>query len=51
MSVGMVFYIIALILFFMVGTAMGPGTLLAWGFFSLTLGLLLSGVAVPWKPA
>ena len=47
MSLGMVFYVIALIFFFLAGIGtLIPGAL-AWGLFSLTLGLLLSGVRVP----
>ncbi len=46
MSVGMVFFIIALILFFLAGIQVfGAGII--WGLFSLTLGMLLSGVPIP----
>lgn len=45
MSLGQVFWIIALILFFFaaVGVAFIPNPT-AWGFVALTLGLLLQGV-------
>jgi hypothetical protein len=48
MSVGMVFYVIALVLFLLawVGGAVIPNPL-AGGLFCLTLGLILSGVSFP----
>jgi predicted phage tail protein len=51
MSVGTIFYLIALILFFLAGigaTVIPAATI--WGLFSLTLGMLLSGVAIPVFP-
>ncbi len=48
MSVGTLFYVIALILFFLagIGATMIPAAT-TWGLFALTLGLLLSGVPLP----
>ncbi len=46
MSVGMVFFIIALILFFLAGIAVFSQGVV-WGLFTLTLGILLSGVPIP----
>lgn len=48
MSIGTIFYLVALILFFLAGigaTVIPAAT--TWGLFAMTLGLLLSGVAVP----
>lgn len=47
MSLGMVFYIIALVIFFLggVGSQIVPNPII-WGLFALTLGLLLSGVTI-----
>lgn len=47
MSLGMVFYVIALIFFFLAGIGFALPGALAWGLFALTLGLLLSGVRIP----
>jgi hypothetical protein len=48
MSLGMIFLVIALILFFLDGIGvLGQGKLLVWGLFSLTLGLLLGGISLP----
>lgn len=48
MSVGLLFVVLALVFFFIAGTGFlsFPGAL-AWGLFSLTLGILLNGVNVP----
>ncbi len=48
MSVGTIFYILALILFFLsgIGASFIPA-MTTWGLFCLTLGLLLSGVPLP----
>jgi hypothetical protein len=42
----MIFLVIALLFFFMAGTGLGLDTprATAWGLFSLTLGILLSGI-------
>jgi len=43
MTIGMIFYIIAAVLFFLVGigsSVMGPGAS-TWGFFCIALGLAL----------
>jgi hypothetical protein len=47
MNVGMLFLIIALILFFLagIGATVIPSAV-TWGFFSLTLGILLQGIPV-----
>ena len=50
MSLGVIFYVIALLFFFFAGIGMGPGNLVTWGLFALTLGLLLGGVSIP-RPA
>lgn len=48
MSIGAIFLLIALVLFFLNGAAILPVPIV-WGLFCLTLGILLSGVNVPWK--
>jgi hypothetical protein len=50
MSIGTIFYLVALIIFFLAGIGMGIPNGTIWGLFSLTLGMLLSGVAVPVFP-
>jgi uncharacterized membrane protein (DUF485 family) len=47
MNVGMVFLIIALILFFLagIGATVIPNAV-TWGLFSLTLGILLQGIPI-----
>lgn len=49
MNVGLLFLVIALILFFLAAAGLVIPTLtgIAWGLFSLTLWILLSGVPVP----
>lgn len=48
MSVGTLFLVIALLFFFIAGTGFlaFPGAI-AWGLFSLTLGLVLGGLKLP----
>jgi hypothetical protein len=47
MSIGTLFYVIALIIFFLAGIGTGIPNPVIWGLFSITLGMLLSSVAVP----
>jgi len=51
MSLGTLFYVIALIIFFLAGIGTGIPNPVIWGLFALTLGLLLSGVALPIRPS
>jgi hypothetical protein len=50
MHVGIVFYVLALVLFLFawVGAVLLPNPL-AGGLFCLTLGLLLEGLPIPWR--
>lgn len=48
MNLGMLFFVIALLFFFADGIGLTTAPrLMIWGLFSLTLGLLLAGVAIP----
>jgi cbb3-type cytochrome oxidase subunit 3 len=45
---GQLFFVIALILFFLDGASLlSAPKLVTWGLFAMTLGFLLSGVAIP----
>jgi hypothetical protein len=49
MSIGTLFFAIALIFFFLAGipqTVIAYGPCISWGLFCLTLGLLLNGVRI-----
>lgn len=48
MSLGTIFCVIALIIFFLGGIGIMPTLFgIVWGLFALTLGIMLSGVAIP----
>ncbi len=47
MNLGSLFLLIALLIFFLAGIGTGIPNPITWGLFSLTLGLLLSGVPLP----
>jgi hypothetical protein len=49
MSLGMLFFVIALIFFFLDGIGVLVPRALAWGLFAFTLGMLLNGVMLPFK--
>ncbi len=46
MSIGSIFMVIALVIFFLIGAHI-VAIEMVWGFFALTLGLLLSGFPLP----
>ena len=48
MNLGIVFLLITLAIFFVIGIGALPVPIV-WGFFTLTLGLLLLGVPAPWS--
>jgi hypothetical protein len=47
MTLGTLFYVIALIIFLLTGIGAGIPNGVVWGLFCLTLGLLLGGVVIP----
>ena len=46
MSIGTIFFVIALIIFFLIGAHIVPIEIV-WGFFCLTLGFLTAGYTFP----
>ncbi len=47
MNIGTLFFVIALIIFFLAGIGTGIPNPVIWGLFALTLGILLSGIPIP----
>ncbi len=50
MSIGSIFLLVALVIFFLAGVGTGIPNPVIWGLFALTLGLLLGGVPIGWRP-